>query len=304
MKTKIISSLVLLWVVCFIMGCNNQSKQPLELAKKDTLEIYVDTSLAVLINEQRKAYENDHNNPIIQLKYLQEAPILKALMNNTVNCAVLQRQLTISERQYFQKKEDFLPKEHIIAHDAFVFVTNKENVRNALYASEIKDYFVKGNIKEFQFVFENNNCQAIPYFRAYYGLNDQQLSRAYSKNDLQDLMQFLKTDAYSIGIIPFSYIADIEAQSTIDLLKGLKILSVKFSDSSKRELLINPSQESITTQDYPFTMPIVLLNCNMEKKSGTTFVNYIFKPKAQRLFLKCGMVPAIFPGREVIVNTN
>ena len=304
MKIKGLTILLSAFLVCVLFGCNNNAQQPLTSTVKDTLEIYVDTSLAILINEQRKAYENDHVNPIVQLKYLQEATILKALMNNEVNCAVLQRRLTEGEKQFFQKKEDFLPKEYVIAHDAFVFVANSQNVRNVMYSSEVKDYFTKGNIKDFQFVFENNSCQAIPYFRAHYGLSDKQLSSAYSKNGLTDLMQFLKTDQYSIGIIPFSYIADIEAQSTIEMLKGLKVLSVKYSDSSNKELTVNPSQESITTKDYPYTMPIVLLNCNMEKKSGTTFVNYIFKPKAQRLFLKCGMVPAIFPGREVIVNTK
>ena len=304
MRNKCLTILLSAFLVFVLFGCNSNSQQSLASAQKDTLVVYVDTSLAILINEQRKAYENDYVNPIVQLKYLQEASIIKSLMSNEVNCAILQRKLTEGEKQFFQKKEDFLPKEYVIAHDAFVFIANKENVRDRLYASEIKDYFVKGTIKEFQFVFENNSCQAIPYFRAYYGLSDKQLSSAYSKNGLTDLVQFLKTDSYSIGIIPFSYIADIEAQSTIEMLKGLKVLSVKYSDSSNRELTVNPSQESITTKDYPYTMPIVLLNCNMEKKSGTTFVNYIFKPKAQRLFLKCGMVPAIFPGREVIVNTN
>jgi len=304
MKSKGLTLLFSILALYTFVGCNNNSQKHTANPLKDTLQIYVDTSLAILINEQRKAYENDHINPIIQLKYLQEASILKALINNDVSCAVLQRKLTENEKQFFQKKEDFLPKEYVIAHDAFVFIANTHHTRDVLYAKEVKDYFINGHIKDYQFVFENNNCQAIPYFRSYYALNDKQLSNAFSKNGLNDLLRFLKSDKYSIGIIPFSYIADIEAQSTIDMLKGLKVLSVKYSDSSNRELTINPSQESITTKEYPYIMPVVLLNCNMEKKSGTTFVNYIFKPKAQRLFLKCGMVPAIFPTREVIVNTN
>lgn len=300
------SALILFSAFTFVVGissCSNNTKE-VKQGVKDTLEIWVDTSLAVLINEQRKAYENDYTNPVVQLKFKQESDIIKQLMSNQLNCAVLQRKLTTKESDYFKSKEDFTPKQYVIAHDAFVFIANSNHAKKELNETDINAYFKSNSNKDFQLVFESNSCQAIPFFKSYYQLNDAELSRAYSKNGLNDLMGFLKNDQHSIGVIPFSYITDIDAQSTIALLKGLKVLSIKYTDSSNRVLTINPSQESITTREYPYTMPIVLVNCNMEKKSGTTFVNYIFKPKAQRLFLKCGMVPAIFPGREVKINTN
>lgn len=302
-KNRCVPFLLLVLLFLFVTACNNNAKQA-KIAVKDTLEIWVDTSLAVLINEQRKAYENDHFNPIIQLRYKQETDIIKQLMSNQLNCAVLQRKLTENESNFFKQKEDFVPKQYVIAHDAMVFIANNKNKKEVLTEVEVENYFSTSSVADFQLVFESNACQAIPYFKSYYGLNETQLKKAYSKNELNDLLDFLKKDINSIGIIPFSYISDIEAQSTIEMLKGLKVLSIKYIDSSKKELTINPSQESITTKDYPYTMPIVLVNCNMEKKSGTTFVNYIFKPKAQRLFLKCGMVPAVFPGREVKINKN
>ncbi len=303
MKNKGLYALLIGFVFLCLSACNNNAKH-VNQKTIDTLDIWVDTSLAILINEQRKAYENDYFNPVVRLQYKRESNIIKELMDNQLNCAILQRKLTQKESDFFKKKEEFTPKQYVIAHDAMVFIANADFLKDVLTTEEIEHYFTLGTVKDFQLVFESNTCQAIPYFKSFYDLTDAQLTKAYSKNGLPSLLSFLKMDKQSIGIIPFSYITDIDAKSTIDMLKGLKVLSVKYSDSSKTVKTINPSQESITTKEYPYIMPIVLVNCNMEKKSGTTFVNYIFKPKAQRLFLKCGMVPAIFPGREVNVNTN
>ncbi len=304
MKTKFILSILIITGLLQIGACVQNTKSESQISLKDTLEIWVDTSLAVLINEQRKAFENEYNTPFIQLHYAQESSIIKKLLSNELNCAVLQRNLSGEEARFLTSKEDFNPKQYIIAHDAFVFIANKECELEYMTPEHLSVYFTGKNLMKYQFVFESNNCQAIPYFKSYLHLNDAEMSKGFSKNGLQDLIDFISKDKNSIGIIPFSYISDIEAESTSEMLKNLKILSVKYTDSTNTELLVNPSQESITTKDYPYTMPIVLLNCNMEKKSGTNFVNYIFKPKAQRLFLRCGMVPAIFPGREVIINTN
>lgn len=268
----------------------------------DTLEVWADTSLHVLINEQRKAFENAYTNPILQISYTHESRIIERLMSDKLNCAILQRNLTPNEAKYLAEKEDFVPKQYVVAYDAFVFIVNKDHPVKALSVQDIRDYFNKKGTINYQLVFESNHCQAIPYFQSYFNLSGGQILSAFSKSNLDELLGFIRNDKNSIGIIPFSYISDIGSTATIDLLKDLKVMEIQFTDSTGKLRSVNPSQESITTRDYPFVAPIVLLNCNMEKKSGTTFVNYLLKPKAQRLFMKCGVVPAVFPTREVKVN--
>jgi ABC-type phosphate transport system substrate-binding protein len=94
----------------------------------------------------------------------------------------------------------------------------------------------------------------------------------------------------------------VESDSTAAFLKDLKVLPVTAADSTGTIYTTLPTQSSISTKEYPMISPIVLVNCGMEKKSGTNFVNFLFKTKAQRLILKCGLSPAIFPGREVIIK--
>ncbi len=266
--------------------------------------IWADTSLRVLVNEQKKAFENSYTNPLLEIHYLQEAMIMEKLMKNEANCAILQRNLTANESAFLKDREDFLPKQYVLANDAFAFITNTKNPVASIASGQISEYFRSGKKQDFQLVFESNQCQAIPYFQNRFQLDKKQIASAYVLNNLNELLDYLRSAPNAVGIIPFSYISDTEAKTTVELLKDLKVLSVEYKDSLRVGHVVNPSQESITTGEYPYVMPIVLLNCGFEKKSGITFVNYIMKPKAQRLFLKCGMVPAIFPGREVNINTN
>jgi phosphate transport system substrate-binding protein len=126
----------------------------------------------------------------------------------------------------------------------------------------------------------------------------------YTQNSPKELFAYLKAYPNSIGVIPFSYISDVESESIAEMLIGLKVLSVNYSDSSKKRITVLPSQSSIATNEYPLITPIVFINSNMPFKSGINFVNYLYKPRAQRLVLKLGLCPAIFPGREIKINTK
>lgn len=295
------SFLLVAWV--YFSSCNNAGNKSSATPLKDTLVMWADTSLRVIVNEQKKAFENIYNTPLLDIRYAQEAEIADKLMRNEISFAILQRHLTNNETAYLKEKEDFLPKQYRLASDAFVLITARGHKGDSISADAIGAYFRSGQTAGFQVVFENNHCQAIPYFKNYFNLTGAQMASAFAKSDLNDLLAYLRKEPGAVGVIPFSYISDLESETTMELLKDLKILAVEHVNG-KRKIVVSPSQETIATGEYPFTMPIVLLNCNIETKSGINFVNYIMKPRAQRLFLKCGMVPAIFPAREVHVNTN
>lgn len=301
-------------IFCIILGCalpacnsgsNQGTGQTAKKIEEDTVEIWADTSLRVIMNEQKKAFENTYPGPKLRILYFQEEQIIKGLMDNRSSLAVLQRELTPGESAFLAKKEEYKPREYTIAYDAFVFVTSMDNQRDSLWIKDIKECFTSSK-PGLKLVFENSRSNAVHYLGKYFSLSAGQFGNAFSKNSVQELMDFLRHEPAYIGIIPFSYICDTEAEETVQLLENLKVLNIACPDSAntKKHLLVNPSQESITTRAYPFVMPIVLLDCSMEKNSGTAFVNYIFKPKAQRLILKCGLTPAVFPGREIKVISH
>lgn len=296
--------MLLVWPLLAMACSNKPATVKAEQEKQDTLVIWVDTSLGVIANEQKKAFENVYTTPVLSLVYKNESEIIQALMNNQVSCAILQRKLSENEVAYLQRKEEFMPKQYVFGYDAYVCISSRRSPIENISTGEIKNYFAGKNKSKFTLSVENSRCQTAQFLKTEFSLSNEQLGLAFANNNFVELLNYLRTNPNAIGIIPFSYISDIEAEGTVKLLDSLKVLPVKYLDSTQKTLVFKPSQETITTREYPWITPMVLVNCNMEKKSGTNFVNYIFKPKAQRLILKCGLTPAIFPGREVNINTN
>jgi phosphate transport system substrate-binding protein len=305
MNSRILKINCFLLFLVLVSACTNQPAAGKgELLKADTLVIWADTSLRVIVNEQKKAFENIYTNPVLSIIYMNENQIVKGLMSNKVNAAVLHRSLTANESALLESREDFLPRQYVFAYDAFVCIASDRSSFSSISMTDLLEYFTNNSAAKFSLAMENPNAQSIQFLKKKFSLQNEQLSRAYANKSLNDLLAYLRRDPNAIGIIPFAYISDIEAESTIQLLENLKVLPVMYKDSTQKTRLVDPSQETIATREYPLLAPVVFVNGNMENKSGTNFVNYLFKPRAQRLILRCGLCPAIFPGREVNIQTN
>jgi phosphate transport system substrate-binding protein len=292
--------LVLLLIQFF--ACNNANKPADKQIKADTLTVWADTSLMVFSNEHKKAFENAGKPPVINLLYKNESEIVSALINGKIQAAFLQRLLSPAEASAIEKLADFYPKQYTTSYDAFVFVSSTKNAFDSLSIENIES-MLKGK-SNLNLIVENKRALSVQYMKSRFNLSNNQLSNLFTQNSTAELFQYLRSNTNAIGIIPFSYISDVESESIADMLNGLKVLSINYLDSSKKRATVLPSQSSIASREYPFVNPIVFINSNMPFKSGINFVNYLFKPKAQRLTLKLGLCPAIFPGREIKINTK
>lgn len=296
----------LLAVPVLLGACQNNTGGKTTAKTKDTLEIWVDSSLRVLMSEHKKAFENSINNPFVKLELKNEVQIINGLLSNQISCAVLHRKLSASEAEALRKREDFTPKQYEFAYDAFVCLSAENNPENAVADAAIRSTLNGRGIPGLELAVENGQAQAARFLADRYtpGSESRLATALFAPGSLESLVNYLRNKPGSVGVVPFSYIADPRLPFTRSLLNGLKTMAVSYRDSAGMARTEYPSQETICTREYPFVSPLVLINANMEKKSGTNFVNYLFKPKAQRLVLKCGLCPAIAPGREVIIQSK
>ena len=293
-------------MVIQFFACTQSNNSKKVSSKLDTLVVWADTSLRVFCNEHKKAFENAGKPPFISLVFKNENEITAALLSHQIHAAFLQRNLSSAELNDIEKKSDFKPKQYAMAYDAFVLLSsNKNHWNNNSISIEEIEAILKGQSRSgFNLVLENRKALSIQFLKSQFKLNNQQLGQLYAKNNAEELFQFLKLNPQSIGIIPFSYISDVESEPIAEMLKGLQVLSISCLDSTQQRRSILPSQSSIATKEYPLITPVVFINSNMPFKSGINFVNYLYKPSAQRLVLKLGLCPAIFPGREIKINTK
>lgn len=303
MTNKLIGS-CLFAAVLLLSACsgNTNSNSKNSGPENDTIICWADSSVKVIVQEEIKSFENIYKFPRFNTSYLKEDEIIKALLDNKVSVAVLHRMLSENEVNVLRKKESFTPKQYVFAYDAYAFIASDASLFNSVKATDLTGFFNGISTNTFSLGIENSNAQAKTFLKNYFNLNPTQLSKLFATASVTELMDYVRSNPKAIAIIPFSYISDVESDSTASFLKDLKVLPVTAADSTGTIYTTLPTQSSISTKEYPMISPIVLVNCGMEKKSGTNFVNFLFKTKAQRLILKCGLSPAIFPGREVIIK--
>lgn len=282
---------------------NGETKAKDKVAKIDTLDCWVDSSLRVLSFELNKSYENVYDFPRFNFHPRNEMEIIAGLIDNKTNLAILHRKLDSTELAIIEQKENFRPKQYEFGFDAYVFITSENSVFKTINVNDLESCLKDVNCKgKFVLCVENAKSQALNYLRTHFKLDNNINEKVFSLGTNAKMMEYLRNNPGSIGLIPFSLISDIESEKTIQFLSGLNVLNVISKDNNGKIREVEPSQSSITTGDYPLVAPMVLVNCNMDKKSGTNFVNYIFKTKAQRLIQQFGLVPAVFPGREVVIH--
>lgn len=303
MTNKLIGSC--LFVAVFLLSAcsgNPASDTKTTGPENDTITCWADSSVKVIVQEEIKAFENIYKFPRFKTSYLKEDDIIKALLDNKVSVAVLHRMLSENEVNVLRKRENFTPKQYVFAYDAYAFIASDASSFSGIKATELASFFNGKSANTFSLGIENSNAQAKTFLKNYFNLNPTQLSQLFATSSINELMDYVRSNPKAIAVIPFSYISDVESDSTASFLRDLKVLPVTAADSTGTIYTTLPTQSSISTKEYPMISPIVLVNCGMEKKSGTNFVNFLFKTKAQRLILKCGLSPAIFPGREVIIK--
>ena len=279
-----------------LVACNSDAQQQVNHSKtNDTLHVWVDSSLRALVNEEIKSFEGINKPPVIQLHLANEADVFQGMLNNSIDAAVTQRELSATELALIQKQEDFNAKQHIFAKQAFVLIASEQFKSNYIDLASVLSSMT--NNQPHSIVVEASKSSAVKFLMDHFQLS-QQPQYLFAENGLNAMLAYIRSHQNAIGVLPYTYISDVYAQADLPMLKGLKILSIANADST----VIEPSQSSIASGNYPLVNSIVLINANMKQKSGINFVNYLFKPSAQRLILKFGLVPVIFPGRELLIK--
>jgi phosphate transport system substrate-binding protein len=248
-----------------------------------------------LVKEEVKSFAGINKPPVVNLHIANEADLFHGMLNNTIDLAVTQRLLTVTEIAHIQKQEDFNAKQHVFAKQAYVLIASEQFKSKHIDLSSVLSSMTQK--QPHTIVVEASKSASVKFVMDYFHLN-QQPQYLFAENGLNGMLSYLRSHQNAIGVLPYTYISDIYAQAELPILKGLKILSIANADST----VIAPSQSSIASGTYPLVNSIVLINANMKQKSGINFVNYLFKPSAQRLILKFGLVPVNFPGRELLIK--
>jgi phosphate transport system substrate-binding protein len=295
--------LLVFGAVAAMAGCRDFSKYDtpdfaLESNNKGVLKIVADKSLQSIMNQHIRIFENKFPEAHIQVTYLSESDVMKQFID-TSNCvAILERRLTPEEYRILEHVHGIKPKEHIMAKDAVVLITSKQSKDTLIDMAQLKALFTGGSRP---LVFEGKNSGVASYIMK--EANAGKSNNLYALNSLEEVIAYVKEHPGAIGFIPFATVSD--PQNEVMNTRLTNVCNIYFRVQKNGETLAVPANQStIATGDYPLIRPVNYVIGNYKSKLGTGFVNFLFKQKASRIFLKEGLVPTIFAERLISIDTG
>ncbi|MFN0276922.1 MAG: PstS family phosphate ABC transporter substrate-binding protein [Chitinophagales bacterium] len=274
---------------------------------KGKIEIIADENYEQITDELIKSYENIFDSTDIVPTYENENAAISKFMNDSIHLMLIGRRLKPAEINNATLSQGIPPREHIIAYDAIAAVTLK-NSNDTLFDLDAFIANRNGNVKnkfsDTKFIFTSAQSGTLAYLFEKTGLANPSTQNMFAVDSLQQFISYLQKNTNTVGFLPYTLISDIDDPQVKEILEDISLMKVVHTDTSGRRMIVELSQSTIATKEYPLVRPINLVLGNASERLGTGFVNFMYKSQPGRIFLKAGLIPAQIPERQIKINTN
>jgi phosphate transport system substrate-binding protein len=296
---------ILIGVFCFlaitiltIYSCDQNAKNKnVQTILKGKVTILVDETILPIIEDQVAVFQTQYNAEIT-LVGKSESEIVQLLSKGKNNLAILTRDLTKSESNFFDEKK-ITPKITPLATDAIAFISNKSNQDIQINLQDIVSFMNGTDQSKFSgVVFDNPNSSTVRYMKELAKIKDLPKGKIFSFKTNNEVIDFVSKNKGMIGVVGVNWLMEPlpEMQETIE---NVSVLTVK---SIKDNIFVKPTQSDIADGLYPMTRQIKMLNFQGTPGLGMGFASFIAGEIGQRIILKSGLVPVRLPSRNIIIH--
>ncbi|MFE3868027.1 PstS family phosphate ABC transporter substrate-binding protein [Flavobacterium sp. LS2P90] len=282
------------------IGCNqtNSSKKE-ETILKGSTSIFVDETLAPIIEDQVAVFENNYEAKI-QLISKSESETVNSLFKEKGAIAVLSRNLTPDELKIFEQRK-INPKITPFATDAVAFISNK-NSKDTLIALEDVISFMQGKPVRYikGLVFDNPNSSTVRYMNSLANLKTIPEKGVFSFKTNVEVIKHVSENDGMIGVVGVNWLSQPmpEMQKYVDNVNTLSVKGLTGND------YFLPSQNNIAERKYPLARDLYIINCQGYSGLGMGFASFVGGDVGQRIILKSGLLPVRIPTRKFTITKN
>ncbi|ADY53501.1 ABC-type phosphate transport system periplasmic component-like protein [Pseudopedobacter saltans DSM 12145] len=288
--------LVFFALVSALLSCN-QKKERGENYTFGNAKIVSDESLFPIVDDEHLVFQTRYKKASIEMVYKPLKEALSLFLNDSIDVAVLPRQLTEEEKAVFAKK-NVKVRTIKFAIDGIAVITSKSNPTEKITIDEIKAY-LNGTTPDNApvVVFDNAQSSTVEYLMENLNVKELNAKNIYALKTSEEVIRYVKDHPKAYGIISVSWIKrptkDIE-----EAVNDIKCLAVKNKEGS----YVEPTQSSLKTQKYPLTRDLYLIDCQGKAGLGTGFAAFLASDIGQRIILKSGIAPDSLPSRQIIIR--
>ena len=296
---KKLQVLFYLLVLVLFHSCqsNQQEKQSYTSGQE---QILVDESFAPIIEDQEFLFESTYPNAKIDLVLKSENELLNLFFSDSIQVAILSRELKDDERKHFESKNIKI-RLNRFAIDGIALIThNSSKYVNVDVAEIIK--ILKGEQSALEsLVFDNANSSTVRYFKELAGIDKLPSTGIYALNSNADVIKYVNDNPGSVGVVGVNWMVQPPVELE-PIVADLKILGVKnIAGRPGSDAYYKPNQNDIALEKYPLTRSLYVINCEGGAGLGTGFASFIAGERGQRIVLKSGLLPDSIPSREINV---
>jgi phosphate transport system substrate-binding protein len=278
------------------------------------ITIVADESYQPLVQAQIDTFMEIYKYAKITVKYLPESEVFDALLkNDSVRLAIVARQLTKDEKEYFDSRK-IIPRSLKIAEDAIALIVNKANPDTAITYEQLSS-IIQGKIRSWKqlntgsasdsirIVFDRNGSANSRFLNDRF-LNGKKFpSNSYATNSNADVVNYVSENKNALGVIGMNWISDTDDSSATQFMNKISVVALSMPDTNKTELEFNkPYQAYIALKKYPLLRDVTIISREGRNGLGTGLASFIAGDKGQRMIRLMGLLPATMPVRIIQVH--
>ncbi len=303
--------LFLLLIIVNITAClDSPEKVYDDTPTSGNVAIGVDETLYPVIKQEAYLFEQLYQRAKLTMRYKPESGLLKDLIGDSIRMAVMARELTQEEKDFFAQKS-LNPRITPLLYDAVVFLLHPSNKKtNFTYEQIIK--IIKGEITDWKelggaagkinLVFDNANSSTVTYLMKAAGVQTLP-ANAFSAKFNQSVIEHTAQNPSSLGIIGLSWMSDYDDKKVKDAYNKVTLAALEPRDTLKGNFY-KPSQESTGLKWYPFTRLVNIVNIETKSGLATGLSAFMASDRGQRVILKAGLAPYEMPIRLLSIQSK
>lgn len=303
MICRIAFRIFFLFSFCAIISCQKESK---DTPISGAITIYSDEAFRPVIDAEIETFEALYKNASVTVNYLPENKLFDYLIKDSTELIIASRRLNQQELEYFSSEQALVNEFHF-ATDAIALITSKR-FNNYLTDSLRLSGLFNGTFAQWRdlnpewpadsviIVIDQSNSANLQYLRNRFGLNTDKV-RIYAAGADTEVIDYVKQTPGALGIIGAAWINDEEAAAVKNRRNGIHFIRIENADSE-----YGPGQYSIAADNNPLAREVYIIRRNKNSGLSAGFTSFLLSERGQRIVLKAGILPAVMPGREIIVR--
>jgi phosphate transport system substrate-binding protein len=248
-----------------------------------------------VLEGQRIVFEQTYADARVDIRYLPQADLLKALMNDSVRVVFTTCAPGGEQKDYFRSRQLSTPMVPVLV-DAVAVLTGP---RQQPLTLTMEDLTQRLSIPDAVTLFESTGSGVARTVVDSLLAGDATAVRGASAAEgLDSLISRLERDSTAIGLIPFALISDLDDPVCKAVRARTQLCAIAPAPGAAPVL---PNQSTLADGSYPLRRKLYALNVEGRSGLGTGFVSFVAGHKGQRIILKSGLAPQTVPAREVML---